>query len=260
MKIQYSCFTVCKEGETPVSNRDAYYPKKKNTWDKKKGNTIFAISDGATQSYLSGKWAETLVNIFKTIRFSPNNFKEKILAKSSKDWVKFVQDYQTIRELENRPLKWYELEGIDEGAYATLVVLTIHPPDIEGIGEWESIARGDSCLFYIHKNEFGCVFPLEKSTEFNNTPPLLSSLSNMNSKVEFVEKRGFYYNGDVLYLMTDALAAWFLREKENNNKPWEIVDNNSIEQVSFTEWIKKLRIDYAIENDDVTLLRIEFFE
>lgn len=260
MKIKYSCFSLCKEGETPSSNRDAYYPKKGNTWDKKKGNTIIAISDGATQSYLSGKWAETLVNIFKTIRYSPNTFKEKIFAKSSKDWIKFVQEYQIIRERESRPLKWYELEGIDEGAYATLVVLTIHPPETGDTGEWEAFARGDSCLFYIHKNEFGYAFPLENSNEFNNTPPLLSSLSNMNSKVQFKEKKGSYATGDIIYLMTDALAAWFLRENENNNKPWEILDNNSEEQENFDKWVKKLRMDSAIENDDVTLLRIEFIE
>ncbi|MDQ3816980.1 MAG: hypothetical protein M3362_04725, partial [Acidobacteriota bacterium] len=59
---------------------------------------------------------------------------------------------------------------------------------------------------------------------------------------------------DVFYLMTDALACWFLTEVENGNEPWMI---NRGPQKRFEKWINKLRANMKIRNDDVTMFRIE---
>jgi hypothetical protein len=70
---------------------------------------------------------------------------------------------------------------------------------------------------------------------------------------------GAWQPGDAFYLMTDALAYWFMRETEEGRTPWRVLrDLNTSDEIKpFREWVKTLRVEGAMRNDDVTLLRVD---
>jgi hypothetical protein len=105
------------------------------------------------------------------------------------------------------------------------------------------------------------LFPLDNSASFTNRPHLLSSNPADNSRaLEHVRTmNGTWVPGDAFYLMTDALACWFMREVEEGGTPWSVLRDleTSDEIKPFREWVADLRMDRAIRNDDVTLLRLD---
>jgi len=177
MDIEYFSFSKCKEGEKEDGNRDAFYPlilKKSLKYPK------IIISDGASQSYLSGEWAQFLVKKLgesKIIKF--NRIKKKFFFKSFyKDtelnlkWESRVKDYISERNTRENPLKWYEVVVIQSGADATLLGVIITTTD----NSWEACAIGDTCLFFIHEDILKSKFPIESSEDFNNITPLISTI------------------------------------------------------------------------------------
>jgi hypothetical protein len=64
---------------------------------------------------------------------------------------------------------------------------------------------------------------------------------------------------DHFYLMTDALAHWFLSEWERGGEPWTVLQDFDVnsEAPAFRDWLEGLRREGRIRNDDVTLVRIE---
>ncbi|MBO3461861.1 hypothetical protein G7B40_041275 [Aetokthonos hydrillicola Thurmond2011] len=134
-------------------------------------------------------------------------------------------------------------------------------------GKWIAVALGDSCLFQVRDNKLIYPFPVSSSAKFNNTPLLISSNPSRNHeilhavKVKAVEvkKEDYWQKGDRFYLMTDALACWFLNqcEKHNTTALEFLSELNSQKQEQFKEWISTLRDNKEIRNDDVTLISID---
>lgn len=69
---------------------------------------------------------------------------------------------------------------------------------------------------------------------------------------------GNWTSHDRFYLMTDALACWFLHEIESGESPWSCYPFvRSNEKVTFESWVKRLRSSKRMRNDDVTLIHVE---
>lgn len=102
-------------------------------------------------------------------------------------------------------------------------------------------------------------FPLSNAAEFNNNPFLLGSHPDSNKEIEthVQTDEGGWESEDTFYLMTDALAAWFFREIEDNRTPWHTLRDLDTDDLLFGPWIEDLREKKQIRNDDVTLFRIE---
>lgn len=62
--------------------------------------------------------------------------------------------------------------------------------------------------------------------------------------------------GDRIYLLTDALAHWWLAAVEAGRKPWELVDA-ALEVRDMEQLVATLRSNKSLRNDDLTLLRIQ---
>ncbi|MEM3341420.1 MAG: hypothetical protein QW728_01875, partial [Thermoplasmata archaeon] len=108
--------------------------------------------------------------------------------------------------------------------------------------------------------------PLKASKEFNSTPALISTLSarNIYLKNHLRIETGEFISGDRIYLMTDALSCWFIREFEKGEQPWKNIENLLKTKTSqeernkrFISWVEHLRKKNELQNDDVTLLYIE---
>ena len=118
-------------------------------------------------------------------------------------------------------------------------------------------------MFHVRANELICAFPLDKADKFDNRPVLVPSVSiraeNLGDAIEV--RRGTWKEGDVFYLMTDALACWFLRRYElRDGDPFG--DLNALcDDDAFKEFIGDQRAHRnedgvkMLKNDDVTLVR-----
>jgi hypothetical protein len=161
-----------------------------------------------------------------------------------------------------RRLPWYAEEKARAGAFSALLGLRLVDDDAtSGGGAWQAIAVGDCCLVQLRGDDIIRGFPIERACEFNNRPILLSSNPDQNDKIsDFLRlEEGRWNSDDAFYLMTDALAAWFLGAAEQGERPWRIIrDLHTRDQTTgFGELIQHLRARKALRNDDVTLVRID---
>lgn len=221
--------------------------------------SVVGVADGATEGILSGKWAEILI---KTVCRSKNSSPDirSLVEKASKAWDSWMKNYLTEREKHNKPIKWYEEPGLKAGSFSTLLRLVLSDSGRSEGGDWHAIAVGDSCLFHIREGELIRSFPIENSSSFNNSPSLVSSNPSRNKDLIELSKMlsGEWRSHDSFYLITDALACWFLKENEARNSPWAsypFIKNSN--KINFESWIDHLRRSDKIKNDDVTLIHIE---
>jgi hypothetical protein len=147
----------------------------------------------------------------------------------------------------------------DLGAYATLLGVGVRLSPSRP-GRWQAVAVGDSCLVRVRDGVAPRAFPLSKSTDFGNQPRLLGSRPGAAScQAAPVLSRGVCRAGDRLFLMTDALAQWFLLRCESKRRPWEELGRVLADQDperAFTAWVEEQRDTDQLRNDDVTLLAL----
>jgi hypothetical protein len=234
---------------------------KGNLLDQVKDKCRFAVADGATESSYAREWAKLLVQSYGKKSFSNmldfqvqvgqigKRFQKKILSKS---------------------LSWFAEEKARMGAFSTFLGLELNYPidSSNDAGKWSAISVGDSCLFQIRNDSLFFKFPMNDSSEFSNTPDLLSSISIKNKKIwenGLQVNEGYWQIGDYFIMATDAFAVWFLRACEQDYKPWqEIIShfyNLKRPKKQFKKWVEEKRYSdtalFKLKNDDTTCLIIK---
>ena len=206
------------------------------------GRGRFAIADGATESSHAGPWARLLVEAF---------VRQEELAWPG--WIVPLQGRwaQAVAPPE-RPLPWY-LEGrLEQGAFSTFVGLSLSEE------AWHAVAVGDSCLVHM-RGARATAFPLEHSSQFGNSPALIGSCRPVE-EIPLRQARqcmGECRPGDRLWLMTDALAAWYLSRMEAGERPWEEMQRLADQdEAAFSGWVARQRESRRLRNDDTTLLGV----
>jgi hypothetical protein len=250
-----------------AGNSDAEYEDASATGKWRAPATHFgaAIADGATEGMLSGMWARLLVRRFVRQMPEAEDFGQWIKA-CLRAWEHEKHNYLEERERKNKPVQWYEEPGLEAGAFAALLGLVFTSPSGEreaalSSWNWDALAVGDCFLAQVRDDTCVCMFPFDESAALNNRPFLLSSNPTRNKGIEerFVFTSGEARQGDHFYLMTDALAGWFLRAFERGAVPWGELDTlcEAERQDAFAEWANERRDAHEMRNDDVTLVRIE---
>jgi Protein phosphatase 2C len=229
--LAWRSFHLPKQGHAPAEYEDAFAGRP--------AQGRFAVADGASESAFAVAWARLLVRAY--VR-SPGPW-SRWLPAARRRWRS---------QLEGRDLPWYAEAKFQEGAFAALLGVAFAE------GCWQAEAVGDSCLFQVRGGRLCRAFPLRRSCEFTNQPDLLGSRPRGSSRPRAKRCRlqGDWQRADVLYLMTDALAKWFLTEVEERRRPWEDWQNLQTSG-HFARWVEKLRRAGEIRNDDVTLIRIQ---
>lgn len=207
------------------------------------GNSgCFAIADGATESGDAGLWAQMLTQEF-VAQPDPLNWRVWLPA------LQF-QFSEAVRSenSNNAQLPWFLDSRSDLGAYSAFLALVITDDT------WQAIAIGDCCVFLVRDDILNLAFPIEHSSWFNNDPALIGSTTTAEQiTLRQNQKTGRCQRGDCFWLMTDALAKWFLCEVEAGRKPWEALQEPS---VPFAKKVEKWRKSHALHNDDTTLIKI----
>lgn len=267
-------FWLPKAGNSTAEYEDAHFTGK---WTAQRAPRTapqasrmgVAIADGATEGMLSRQWANLLVKRF--VRLLPGRADlTDWLSTTLHIWQKEKRHYLSQRERNNKPVQWYEEPGLESGAFAALLGLVLTLVDGED-GEralqrvhWNAVAIGDCLLVQVRSDACIYMFPFDEASALTNRPFLLSSnpLRNRDlvERIEFAE--GEALPGDRFYLMTDALAGWFLRMYEQGAAPWHELDSfrGDPAPCEFADRIEQLRTARELRNDDVTLIHLELPE
>lgn len=246
MFLAARAFAAPKKGNSAAEYEDSYWPQKDAEWDVELFR--YSVADGATQTSFSKAWADLLVRAYCKGNLNKTGLVRTLEPLQAK-WLKIVSE---------KPLPWFAQEKVRQGAFATLLGLTMMKS-----GVWNAQAVGDSCLFQVRKEKLIHTWPLQAPEDFDNSPILLSSNPRSNQGIEshFRETTGTWEPGDLFLLMTDALACWFLKIFEREQElPTQLITVNS--EAEFNDLIESQRTledsdgRRMMRNDDVTLLRI----
>lgn len=247
MQVCTRALWLPKAGNTVEEYEDACWPLRSANRELRAHRC--AVADGATEASFSASWARLLVGAYCKGQWGGRR-PFRSLARLQTVWQQEVDSLQ---------LPWYAEEKRRSGAFASLLGFTLIAPREEIPGGWMAEAVGDSCLFQVRSDDVITAFPMRCASEFNSRPHLIGSTAASNEHLlEHVRKaHGGWESGDIFYLMTDALACWFLKMVEVGTRPWlELTTVAADGQPSFAAWIEHLREERAIRNDDVTLLQV----
>jgi hypothetical protein len=239
---QPSVFRLAKDGSTRAEYEDAI------AWSSRRRR--FAVADGASASAFARLWAQLLVRAYVSGALSAETL-EADLAPLQQRWS---------AEVEQRDLPWYAVEQARRGAFAALVGLTLRDD-----GTWCALAVGDSCLFVVRDGRLHTALPLSEPDAFDNQPFLLGSRAAANTPLRergaIVQADGNWQPGDTFLLMSDALAASFLKLKLKlaQSRPCSALDVLEFQRTArgFRRWVRSLRAERLLRNDDVSLVWLE---
>jgi hypothetical protein len=236
--LPWRVLSAPKRGHTADENEDAWAANPE--WRR------FAVADGASEASWSGLWARLVTEAFVAHRQPWVD--ASWLDEPRQSWSS---------QVDSLDLSWYAEMKRAQGAYAAFLGLALRLPTPDEPGRWRALAIGDSCLLRIRPGHPPRAFPLTSSAQFGNQPHLLGS--RPSGAPAFVHDRGSCLPGDRLYLLTDAVAQWFLHCCENDGQPWDDLDRlfgDSEGSAPFSDWIDARRERNELRNDDVTVLAV----
>jgi hypothetical protein len=245
MEISIKAYIVSKEAELFYDCADRYAL---NT-----GLHKFAISDGVSKSFFPKVWSDILVKNWVSKEWVSN---DKFIVQSQNDWL------EQVNELVSKPhIKYYTKNAFNrkQPGLATFVGLKFYEKKKEWF--WKAHSLGDSFLFFIPKNfkDFSkeCIVLSSKQEPiiFDNFPDYLSSIGDKHKGVPGQNKESILQEG-TFYLMTDALAEWFLNEKDNAISKIRVWRN----QKDFEHFVDEERLTGKLGNDDSAILTIKLEE
>jgi hypothetical protein len=240
MPASYRVFWDTKVGNTAEEYEDAFGS---DVEDQPRSEMRYAVADGATESSYSRHWAQLLVDAYGAGATAPSKLVRRLPALQ----VAWREEHQ-------RPdLPWFAAEKLALGAFAALLGIRL----IEGPDGFRlhAMAAGDCELVVVRGESLHLAWPVLRSVDFGSNPVLLSSVGPVEAQRNMLQGRRLrLLSGDAVLLMTDALAAWFLREAETGVTPWVTLQEfRRSDEEAFRSWARGLRSAGAMRNDDVTL-------
>lgn len=208
--------------------------------------TLFAISDGATQGYKSEIWAKLLVDFF----IKSPTFETLTLISLFTQAAKEFQLLDFSLNTNNPALRLAEERKKQQGAFATFMGVQLSREQLQ------YISSGDVCGFLIRE---GKVFPfphhtideLENDKGFLGTRPLLNQTVNIQ---QFKTGNIFLNKNDIVLLATDALARLLLQNQVEIDKLLSLSNFEDFHSYIMNLWEQK-----RLEEDDITLCLITPF-
>ncbi len=208
----------------------------------------FAVADGATEAFDARNWAQRL-----TQHWVQNQCASTL--ETFREWV--ADEGRELRDSwTGLSLSWYSEEKARTGSFAALVGVELDLKTDEP--SWTAIALGDTCLLHCRQGTLLKSLPLCRSESFNSTPVLVASDSSMHEACmkSVVIDSGSCESGDVLWLLSDGVASWYLERFEKDEFTatdfFETKDDDELQRFFDDE-----RLAGRMRNDDVAVLRIE---
>lgn len=242
MKVSIKGFITCKSAEQYIDCADNYAVNK--------NSHRFSVSDGVSKSFFPKVWSEILVTQFVE---RTDLKKTELIKVCQEEWQKRIDEIVSLPDT-----KWFTKSQYNrkDPALATFVGLQF----FEKEKKWSASALGDSFLFFVpqefndYQRELVKLSSKSEPIVFDNFPDYLTSIGDSH-KGRPKEKSGNLKNG-TFYLMTDALAEWFIKEGENAIGKITVWKS----QADFKRFITQAIDDNQLTNDDCAILCIELSE
>lgn len=265
MLANVSIFSVAKRDCPMEECEDASWVSPNALGEVESKSLRVVVADGASESLLAGRWAKRLSSTFG-MAACPTRTRRGFVAAyrvAIAEWTRELAEYMAEREARNAPIQWFEEPGLEKGAHAAIIVIDF----LEGRGEtpprWQAVAVGDSCLFQVRDESLHASFPMKDEYAFSYQPPLLSSRGGEDAIVSrhVNLSSGTWRHDDSFYVVTDALAAWFLRNAHAGGRPWVPLRdlNTSDFDIDFGAWVNTQRDSGNLHDDDTTLVRVDLY-
>jgi hypothetical protein len=242
MIVNIKGFITSKSAEQYIDCADNYAVNK--------NSHRFSVSDGVSKSFFPKVWSEILVSQF----VDRTDLKERELIKVCQaEWQKRIDELVSLPNT-----KWFTKSQYNrkDPALATFVGLQF----FEKEKKWSASALGDSFLFFVpndfkdYQKELVKLSSKSEPIVFDNFPDYLTSIGESH-KGRPKEESGKLRNG-TFYLMTDALAEWFINEGENAIGKISVWKSQS----DFKRFISQAIDENQMTNDDCAILCIELSE
>ncbi|MBF0517640.1 MAG: SpoIIE family protein phosphatase [Nitrospirae bacterium] len=217
------------------------------------------VADGATESIFAREFANMLVEKFLGCDARQgtalSHIMQTVVGKASAAWRQLML---------TRTMPWYVQLKADEGAHAAFTAVRLIPAVAQRqrkrlffqktLYTCEAVAVGDVCVFVIRGDELIHAFPIDNPAEFNNSPRLISSLHDVPQRhIETTSAE--LQRGDTMFVLSDALAEWFLKSREGGLFPWKRLIKIK-DKAAFDLLIEQLRAQRLMKNDDATALML----
>ncbi len=242
MEVRYGALQEPKPGSDADHCEDAFAYSDTSS--------VVAVCDGAGTAFESRRWARLLARGF--VERPPFSG----ITSDLLEWTDFIAA-QWSQEIPWDGLNVFQQQKARSGSAATLVGMQLTPPAGESAsGTWHCVALGDSCLFQVSCGRLVKALPLSSSDEFNTRPPLLSTERDRNHKSisRVVNATGEWQEGDSFFLLTDAIAQWFLRESTRGTNPWGML--TALDEPRFRTFVHESQARQLMRKDDVTAFMI----
>lgn len=222
-------WTVAKHQSEPDLNEDASAVSKLRR--------TYVLSDGASESFSSRRWAKILV--------------AKYRRKPSIDmeWMRqAIASYE--RKFDREKMSWSAQASYDRGSFATLLAL-VFDDDHLGVN---IVGIGDTLVVLDDGEELCTSFPYTNAEQFKANPLLLSTISDRNLGL-LADLPTAYWRLDRnpkarIYCMTDALGAWLLANVEERLPILRALGSRD----EFVDMVETARAMGDMRRDDSTLL------
>jgi hypothetical protein len=251
--LRVSVFVAPKNGSSSAECEDAV--------GIMRNRMRFCVTDGATEAFDSRHWARMLTKSWSLTRgavMSQPQFEE---------WLPALGDRFHAR-WEGKKLPWYSEEKSKAGAFAAFAGLSFESNG-ESDGEsgggslrWTAAVLGDSCLFRLTRNGvLSGTLPDVSGVGFHFRPTLLPSKRSLQPVAlgQMLFGTGEAAEGDVFFLLTDAIAIWYARMLQDDQPLARRFDAMMGQgcQTAVGDLICRERTRGTLHNDDIAVVRIE---
>jgi hypothetical protein len=240
-----------KPGNAVREYEDAHYPGEARVYERDAVHV--SVSDGATKAWNSGQWARMLSAAYGRSGGAPL---AAIVKRASLAWEHWLPRYLDQRERRGNPLQWFEERGLARGPAATTLGLTLS--DGGGSQTWQAVAVGDCNLFQVRDQAVVTAWPYEHAACLPFVPNFVTprDIEEVDLEPKVLRADGTWQPGDELYLMTDALAKWFLTGVARDQAPWETLARVGRTHDAFLAWTDAEWTAAGLEEDDVTFVGV----
>jgi hypothetical protein len=222
-------WTVGKQATEPHLNEDAI------ACSDVRG--VYAVSDGASESFASRRWARLLVS--------------RYVRRPSIDWAWVAHAIAAYNTAFDRPaMSWSAQASFDRGSFATLLGLQFDGSGVSVLG------IGDSLAVLDNGSEIRATFPYSDPEQFRANPLLLSTIQDRNNAILGADFSAYWRLDGVdlpkVFCMTDAIGAWLLAAREERMERLRAVRTGP----AFVKLVEAARADGTMRRDDTTLVVI----
>jgi hypothetical protein len=222
-------WTVGKQLAEPHLNEDAAIAC------SEKG--VFVVSDGASESFASRRWARLLVTRYARRPLIDEGWLTQVIAKYNEAF-------------DRATMSWSAQAAFDRGSFATLLGLRLDRSIVSVLGIGDSLAVLDDGA------EIRETFPYSEPEQFRANPLLLSTIYERNTAVLGANSSIIWrlegIESPTLFCMTDAIGAWLLSARAERMDRLRTLRTRG----EFIALVEEARADGTMRRDDTTLLVI----